>query len=199
MSPPLIVVLLLFLTLAAGPSAANAGDPEAGRRKAQPCAACHGPDGNSQIPTVPSLAGQRAIYLHWQLLLYRDQRRKDAQMAPLAANLSEADMADLAEYYAGQRRVTLPAAAANPETIAAGRQLAERHHCVSCHNPQGAGQHYPPRLDALHYDYLIAQLRAFRSQTRGELDGTMTTAARPLAEEDIDAIARFLTTLPSTP
>src|SRR2546427_3980137 len=44
-------------------------------RKAVACAACHGLDGNSTNPTVPSIAGQVGIYLHWQLLLYRDKRR----------------------------------------------------------------------------------------------------------------------------
>lgn len=175
---------------------ASAADPEAGRRKAEPCVACHGPGGNSTIPTVPSLAGQREIYLHWQLLLFRDQRRKDPQMLPFAANLSDADMADLAAYYAGLTPVKPPAVATDPKKIAAGQQLAATYHCIACHNPRGTGQHYPPRLNALHYDYLIAQLRGFRAQTRAELDGTMTSAARSLSEEDIEALAHFLVSSP---
>ena len=54
--------------LAAGAPLLPAAD-DGGRRKAEPCGACHGPAGNSSIPTVPSLAGQPAIYLHWQLIL----------------------------------------------------------------------------------------------------------------------------------
>ena len=64
--------------------------------------ACHGRDGNSTLPAVPSLAGQPVFYTHWQLILFRDQRRKDPQMSPVAASLSDADMADLAAYYAAQ-------------------------------------------------------------------------------------------------
>ncbi|HEY7253447.1 MAG TPA: c-type cytochrome, partial [Methylomirabilota bacterium] len=77
-------------------TAASAADPEAGRAKAEVCAACHGPDGNATIPGTPSLAGQPAYFTHWQLIKYRDGRRKDSQMTPLAEKLTDADMADLA-------------------------------------------------------------------------------------------------------
>ena len=55
-----------------------------GRR---PCAACHGPDGNATMPGTPSLAGQPVFFTHWQLIKYRDGRRKDPQMSPLAEKL----------------------------------------------------------------------------------------------------------------
>ena len=60
---------LVAVLIAAGAPVVPAADLEAGRRKAEPCAACHGPAGNSSIPTVPSLAGQPATSLHWQLIL----------------------------------------------------------------------------------------------------------------------------------
>src|SRR5512132_2030291 len=91
-------------------SSASAADAEAGRRKAQPCAACHGPDGHATIPGTPSLAGQPAFFTHWQLIKYRDGRRKDPQMTPFAVNLSDADMAALAAYYEAQRPRPRPAA-----------------------------------------------------------------------------------------
>ena len=78
---------------------AAAADVEAGRRKAEPCAACHGRDGNATVPGTPSLAGQPVFFTHWQLIKYRDGRRKDPQMSPPAQNLSDEDMADLAAYY----------------------------------------------------------------------------------------------------
>ena len=72
---------------------AAAADVEAGRRKAEPCAACHGRDGNATVPGTPSLAGQPVFFTHWQLIKYRDGRRKDPQMSPPAQNLSDEDMA----------------------------------------------------------------------------------------------------------
>src|SRR5215468_3491870 len=125
------VLLAVSLTIAIGTDA-GAADLEAGRKKAAPCAACHGPDGNATIPGTPSLAGQPVYFTHWQLIKFRDGRRKDPQMSPFAQSLSDADMADLAAYYEAQRPQPR-AAVTDPAKVEAGRQLASQHHCVSCH------------------------------------------------------------------
>src|SRR5438552_9631721 len=96
-----------------------AADLEAGRRTAEPCKSCHGPDGNATIPGTPSIPGHPTFFTHWQLIKYRDGRRKDPQMSPFAASLSDADMADLAAYYAAQRALPRPATTAR-ETGAPG-------------------------------------------------------------------------------
>jgi cytochrome c553 len=64
------------------------------------CIACHGQNGISLSPTWPTLAGQHEDYLVHSLNQYRDGTRKDPVMAPLAAALSDADVALLAKYYA---------------------------------------------------------------------------------------------------
>ena len=177
--------------LAAGAPLLPAAD-DGGRRKAEPCGACHGPAGNSSIPTVPSLAGQPAIYLHWQLILFRDGRRPDPQMAPLAAALSDADMTELAAWYAAQKPVPPARVPLTPAQADAGRALAERHFCFACHGAAFEGRDYAPRLSALHVDYLTSQLRRFKAGTRGDLDGAMTTAAQPLNDEAIVDLSRFI-------
>jgi cytochrome c553 len=187
------VVILLAGSVAA-PSAAHAADLEAGRRRATACIACHGPDGNSTNPAVPSLAGQVTTYLHWQLLLYRDRRRADAQMTPIAAGLSEADMADLAAFFAAQRPAPPPPAAESARAEA-GRRLAEGHHCNQCHAPDFTGRDYAPRLRGLSREYLAAQMRGFKARTRGDLDGTMTQAAQPVADAEIEPLADYIASL----
>src|SRR3989442_13748843 len=77
---------LLVALVAAGSARASAADPEAGRRKAEPCAACHGPDGNATIPGTPSLAGQPNFFPHWQLIKFPAGRRQDRTMSPFAAH-----------------------------------------------------------------------------------------------------------------
>ena len=79
----------------------HAGDPAAGGKKSATCVACHGADGNSTNPLWPNLAGQHAAYLEKQMKDFRDSRRQDPVMAPMAAALSDTDIADLAAYYAG--------------------------------------------------------------------------------------------------
>ena len=78
-----------------------AGDPAAGEQKSASCAACHGASGNSTNPLWPNLAGQNAAYLEKQMKDFRDGRRQDPVMVPMATALSDTDIADLAAYYAG--------------------------------------------------------------------------------------------------
>lgn len=93
--------LFVALLACAGFSlSAQAADPEAGKQKAVMCAACHGANGISPIPTYPNLAGQHAAYTEAQLKAFRDGTRKNPIMSPMAAALSDADIANLAAYYA---------------------------------------------------------------------------------------------------
>jgi cytochrome c553 len=177
---------------------APGADLEAGRQKAEACAACHGPNGNATVPGTPSLAGMPAFYTHWQLIMYRDGRRRDAQMSPLAANLTDGDMADLAAYYATQspRRRTTAVDAARAE---AGRPLAEAHRCTSCHGPDLLGQQAVPRLAGQDFDYLLKRLRGYKAKTTSDLDGMMTMVAQPLSDADIDNLTHFLASLGPRP
>lgn len=94
------VAALAALACIAAP--AFAGNIEAGKQKSAPCAACHGADGNSAVPDFPRLAGQQPDYLVKAMKDYKSGARKNAIMAPQAANLSDQDMADLAAYFASQ-------------------------------------------------------------------------------------------------
>ena len=86
------------------PSVYAAGDAEAGKAKSAPCAACHGPEGNTPIqPTYPILAGQYADYLVRALEDYKTGKRKNAIMAGLAAPLSAQDREDLAAFFSRQK------------------------------------------------------------------------------------------------
>ena len=79
----IISCLLLCLPLAAY------ADVEAGKRKAEACAACHGADGNSSNPIYPVLAGQTARYIYLELKDYKEGRRKDPVMSAMAAPLAK--------------------------------------------------------------------------------------------------------------
>lgn len=196
--PPLMLlskaVLILLLTLLAAPTAVLSQSAAATPPKAEACAACHGANGISTNPAVPSIAGQVKIYLHWQLILYRDKRRVDPQMAPIAAGLSDADMADLAAWFAAQK----PAAATSggAARVESGQRLAQAYHCNECHGPDYSGRDYAPRLRGLSREYLTAQMRAFKARTRGDLDGAMTQAAQPVADADIEPLMEYIARLP---
>ncbi|MDD1783746.1 c-type cytochrome [Enterovibrio sp. ZSDZ35] len=95
---PLTIALMAF-----SGSAVAAGDAEAGKAKAAICAACHGANGIAAIPGYPNLAGQNEQYIVSALKAYKNGERTGAQamvMKPQAAMLSDADMENLAAYFA---------------------------------------------------------------------------------------------------
>lgn len=82
-------------------STVQAQDLERGRaRVGEVCAACHGVNGVSVSATIPNLAGQKAAYLVLQLNAFKSGARTNAIMNPIAAQLSAADIADVAAYFA---------------------------------------------------------------------------------------------------
>ena len=188
------LVLMLFpLALIA------AGNVEAGKQKAATCVVCHGPDGNSNNPTWPNLAGQHAEYIKKQLEDYRDGRRKNDQMAPMAMILSDQDIADLAVYYASQKPRT---GQAQPEYLDAGAHLYRAGDatkglaaCMACHGPNGVGNpaaNYP-RINAQHADYTALQLKAFKAEERAnDRNGIMRDIAGRMSNDGIEAVADYL-------
>ncbi len=83
---------------------AFAADLAAGERLAnERCAACHGKDGNTPIdPSYARLSGQYEDYLVHALRAYRNDSRKNPIMGAQAKTLSNADIENVAAYYARQ-------------------------------------------------------------------------------------------------
>jgi cytochrome c553 len=167
---------------------------EEGRVKAQVCLGCHGLDGNSVNPDIPSIAGQPRQQLVTALFMFREGNRKSDVMAPLAAKLSNADLNDLAAYFNSQK-MSAPTRQASAEIVARGREVTVRNNCVACHTATMGGQQHIPRLAGQHKPYLLAQLKAFKARTRGDMDGTMTSAAQDLAADELELLAEYLSTL----
>jgi cytochrome c553 len=112
-------------------------------------------------------------------------------MTPVAKTLSNAEMNELARHFSRQKPAS-PSHKTAPENAAAGRGLAEKFNCVQCHGPALAGLQHIPRLAGQQYEYLKAQLRGFKAQTRADLDGNMTSAAQALSDKDIEVLADYL-------
>jgi cytochrome c553 len=189
---PLIAAALAVAILL--PDIAAAGDPTAGKAKSEPCAACHGEDGNSQIENVPSLAAQPPYYLLLQLVLFRDKQRINEAMLPFVEKLTDADLEDLAAYFSAQQLAPEPAPA--DQTLAAkGKQIADGAHCGQCHLPTYAGREQMARLAGQREDYLLKALTDFKKAERSGLDGTMTEALYNLNEAEFPALAHYLSQL----
>jgi cytochrome c553 len=200
---------VLLVLLAVGVGVAHAADPfvngdaEAGAAKAAVCAACHGPGGNSGNAEWPSLAGQSPVYTYRQLQAYKDGTRQNALMSPQAAGLSDQDMRDLAAYYAVQE--ARPGVASEDSVEIAqplyrgGDAARGLPACAACHGPAGVGNLGAgyPRIASQHAEYTAAQLRAYRAGERGKgaTGQMMQAAAKHLTDEEIDALASYVTGL----
>lgn len=184
--------------LITGPAGA-AGDLAAGKTKAAACAACHGADGNSANPEWPRLAGQHEKYVVRQLADFKAGERNNAMMAPMAAGLSEQDMADIAAYYASQ---TLTGGKADPALVDAGEKLYRGGNattgvaaCIACHAPNGMGnpQANFPRLSGQHAAYIVNQLKAFRAGERANDAGKMMqNIAAHMTDAEMQAVASYI-------
>ena len=105
LSSAAIAVALLLPQLAAAqtPAPAAPGNPVAGSQKVAMCQGCHGIDGwrtaFPEVYSVPKIAGQHPQYLVGALKAYRSGDRSHPSMRAIAAQLSDADMTNLAAYY----------------------------------------------------------------------------------------------------
>lgn len=174
---------------------AHGQDVEAGRKKAEACAQCHGPNGQSTVPQFPILAGQTARYTYLQLSDFKAGRRVDATMQPFAQPLGKEDMLDLAAFFAAQKPRGTDFKA-DDARVARGKARAADTLCTMCHLGDFIGQNEIPRVAGQHYDYTVKQLRDFKARRRTNDAGSMTSVTRTLSDQDIEDLAQYLTTLP---
>lgn len=188
------VVVGISAWLALLSASAQEPDLEAGRSKAQVCAACHGADGNSVTGNFPNLAGQTWRYLYLQLKDFKEGRRNDPVMSPMAATLSRQDMKDLAFFYEAQ-----PAKPSSFKTddakVKLGKAKADETLCAMCHLGGFSGQNEIPRLAGQRYEYVVKQLKDFKARTRTNDAGNMTSVAQTLSDADIENLAHYITGL----
>ncbi|WP_236585597.1 c-type cytochrome [Dyella sp. EPa41] len=186
-----------------------AGSAHDGEGKATVCAACHGPKGIAVAPNFPNLAGQSATYLYLQLKQFKGGQRGDAIMSAQAANLSDADMRDLASYFA-----SLPARPpGSAEPPSAGAQLYLEGDpargippCQGCHGGDAMGPRVEangkpqppwasfPRLRGQSAVYVIKELNDFRAGTRSDSSNAriMHAIAGTLNDDDIQRLSAYL-------
>jgi cytochrome c553 len=173
-------------------------DPVAGEAKfTAVCVACHGVGGNSGTPANPKLAQQHPEYIVKQLQDFKSGKRPSPIMQGFAAQLTDADMKNIAAYVGGQK--AKPGFAKDKELVANGekiyrggianRQVAA---CAGCHSPNGAGipSQYP-RLSGQHADYVAGQLVAFRDGARTN-SPQMNGVASRMNDREIRAVADYI-------
>jgi len=175
------------------------GTAQAGAAKAALCQACHGVTGNSSNPDWPSLAGFGADYIAEQLQNFKDGKRANPIMAPIAAPLSAQDMADLGAYFDS---LTNSGLEADPSYWQAGEKLYRGGDkgrgipaCMACHGPTGRGNE-PAKFPALRGEqsvYIAKQLNAYAAGTRPPgPGGIMPLIAKRLTADDVRNLSSYV-------
>jgi cytochrome c553 len=161
----------------------------AGKAAAAGCAGCHGDGGVSKIPGMPSLVGLDPKYLVAAMKAYKSGQRKHDMMKSLLAALGDADLNNIALYYALQKpaRAQTPASG-NP---AAGKAAAAA--CAACHGDLGvSGSPATPSLAGQEAQYFAAAIRAYADGSRK--DDMMKGPAAALDDRAIRDLAAFYAT-----
>ena len=175
-------------------SSALAQDKAAPPEKAQTCIACHGPNGNSENPAYPILAGQSWRYIYIELKDFKEGRRSDPVMSPMAAGLSRDDMIALGNYFATQKPLPIKFNA-DPARVAAGKKISDAVLCPMCHLGGFVGHNEIPRVAGQYPEYVEKQLRDFKARRRTNDAGNMTSVSATLSDDDIVNLAHYIANL----
>jgi len=188
---------------------AAGGDPVEGEGKAGLCGGCHGMDGNSPDATFPRLAGQYQGYIVKQIKDFQSGKRANndtmAGMAAMVASVQDAK--DIGAFFEQQKMADDPLVGPDKKQVAKGKKLFHEgnpatglYACVNCHGERGKGKapniSVFPRIGGQHRDYIIKELKDFQAGTRSnDPAGMMSDIAKKLSEEEINAVASYLSTL----
>ena len=183
--------LAALLTALAAAHAQSPADSAAGEVIMRGCAECHGADGNSVRPGIPSLAGQPENFLTTQLILFREGLRKSELMGPQAKGLRDEVVVMLSKHFANLPALGEPGPG-DPALMAEGQRLAQAGRCGSCHLPDYSGRQQMPRLAGQREDYLVAALTAYRDNERGAADTSMLDVMYGASDAEIAALAHFV-------
>lgn len=165
---------------------------ESGRKASFFCANCHGEEGISKTPDVPNLAGQNAAYLLEQIRKFGAGERKDAFMQGLIKVLKDDERLQISAFYASAK---VPPSRADAALAQRGKALFDKL-CVRCHGEQARGGELFPRLAGQKVPYLQTSITRYRDGTGIRNNQLMSIATSTLKNDDIVAIANYLTQLP---
>jgi cytochrome c553 len=192
----------------AAPAASVAAAPAGAKSveaKVAMCVGCHGIKGYQasfpEVYRVPMISGQSAKYIVSALNAYKAGDRKHPTMRAIAGSLTEQDINDIANFYAGNgvEAGQQLAEKANKEPDAQVAALLQKAACVSCH---GANFSKPidvyPKIAGQHKDYLFAALRAYKSDNNpvmGRNNAVMGAIAKQFSNAELKELAAYVSSL----
>ena len=166
---------------------ANIKAPE----RAALCMACHGPQGISQVPNIPSLAAQPKTYLENKLVLIREGLRDIPAMKGTLDGVPDTELTALARYFSAQTAPKTSAAKRDLQSFQRGQELAKSALCGTCHLPDHRGRDQVPRLASQHETYLRNVMKEYRDNPGPGRDTVMAAALYGVNDAQLKDLAHF--------
>lgn len=169
-----------------GKAAAAKADPiAAGKAAAAGCAGCHGDTGVSKIAGMPNLVGLDPKYIIAAVKAYKNSQRKHDMMKTLVSGLSDAELNNIAMYYA--TRKPSKAQTPSPGNRESGKSAAAA--CAGCHGEGGVSSSTAPSLAGQDAQYFASALKEYKTGSRN--DGSMKAPAASLDDTAIKNLAAY--------
>jgi sulfide dehydrogenase cytochrome subunit len=180
-------------------SVAQAEGPDAAMLS-NTCAGCHGPNGVSAGPAMPSIAGQPANYQFEILKQFRSDERHSTIMGRIAKGYTEEELKVIAKFYAEkkwQNSASAPqstmATPVDATLASAGAGIQKKKKCANCHEDNGhSTEDDMPRMAGQWVDYLTIKMSDYKdAELKNPQPKKMAKAIAKLSADDINALAHF--------
>jgi cytochrome c553 len=169
------------------------GQAQSLQDKIAACAACHGEQGQSDNPDVPSIGAQPKLFVMYQLFFYREGRRQSPEMNAVAKELSDAELTAVSDYVAKlPPPPPLGDSAIDQERYLRGAELAAKRICATCHNADYSGREQMPRIAGQRESYLFKSFKDYQAGIRVGTQAAMTEAVRGLDDASLADLAYYL-------
>lgn len=159
--------------------------------RAAQCVACHGPQGVSQIPSIPSLAAQPRIFIENQLVLIREGLRDVPAMKGSLDGVPDAELTALAHYFSAQAAPPPARGTVDRVSFQRGKDLAKAALCGTCHLPDHRGRDQVPRLASQHEPFLLEVMKEYRDRPGPGRDTVMAAALYGISDAQLQDLAHF--------
>ncbi len=156
-----------------------------------PCLACHGENGQSANPEIPSLGAQMAPYTLIQLFMFREKLRRNDIMNDAVKGFSDDDLRTFSDYLSKLSAPRPAAGPSDPARMERGRALVRRYRCDICHNSDLAGRDNVPRIAGQREDFLAKTMREYKGNVRPGYDASMADVLQPVTDAEIPDLAYF--------
>lgn len=154
------------------------------------CLACHGREGQSETPEIPSIGGQPSLFVANQLSLFREGKRKIPAMDYFAKQFTDENVRRYAEIISALPQPAPPANKEDAARFERGRAIATAARCNGCHGTDYSGNGLNPRLAHQREDYLAKALRDYASTVR--IGDAAAASAHAASAAEMADLAHYL-------